>query len=119
MRRVRKLFSRPENVRDAAQRRNRLQRRPRIEPRRCPAGGGGTETAAGSNQSSGAGRNVSFSVKKTGEGRRLWNERCRSCRQASRAVERITGERWRHAFKRQAGARDRTWRRAKQSRDGK
>src|ERR1700737_3458597 len=98
MHRVRELFLRPKTVRDAPQRRDRLQRRLGIESRRCATGGGGTETAAGSNQSPGTWRNFPLAVEKTGQGRRLWNGRCRSWSKASRAAERIAAERWRHAF---------------------
>src|SRR6202035_5785278 len=98
MRRVRELFPRPKNVRHSAQGGDRLQRRLGIESQRRATSGGGTETAAGPDQSSGAWRNLSFSVEKTGQGRRLWNGRCRSWSKASRATERITAERWRHAF---------------------
>src|SRR6202011_2643811 len=81
--------------------------------------GGGTETAAGSNQSPGTWRNFPLAVEKTGQGRRLWNGRCRSWSKASRAAERIAAERWRHAFIRQERTGHRAGRRAQQGRDGK
>ncbi len=84
MPRVRRLFSRAENVRYAAPRRDRLQRRSRTRPARCATERGWPEAAAGSNQFAGAREHVSIVARETGQRRRLreveWRSRASAFR---------------------------------------
>src|SRR3954469_8260489 len=101
MRRIRKLFPRPKNVRNAEEGRDRLLSRSGFEPQRRPAGGRRTETPAGPDQSARSRRNVSFTFEKADQRRWLRNGRCRSQRKTFGATERKRTDRRRYAFKRQ------------------
>src|SRR5437588_8807736 len=107
MRRVRKLFSRPKNVRHAEERRRRLFGRSRIESRRRATRGCRTKTSARPDQSSRARRNVSLAFEKADQRRWLRNGRCRSQREAFGEIERKLTNRWRYAFHRSERSRGR------------
>src|SRR5437660_2104993 len=85
---VRKLFSCAENVRDAAERRDRLRRRCRFGFGGRPAERRRTETAAGQDQLTRAWKDISRIARETGPRRRIWKTECRSSRKASCGTKR-------------------------------
>src|SRR2546423_94326 len=117
MRRVRKLFSRPRNVRDAEERRRRLFGRSRIESRRRATRGCRTKTSARPDQSSRARRNVSLAFEKADQRRWLRSGRCRSQHKTFGGTERKRTDRRRYAFERQTRCTDGARRGTEQSRN--
>src|SRR5438094_7271393 len=98
MPRVRKLFSCAENVRDAAERRDRLQRRCRLGFGGRPAERRRTETATGPDQFARAWKNISRTAGETGAGRRLRERACRSSRKTRGGTERKRASQRRDVF---------------------
>src|SRR5262249_47465891 len=95
---VRKLFSRPENVRHAAQGRDRLQHRYRLGSGGRAAKRRRTETATGPNQFARAWKNISRIASEAGARRGIWKTECRSSRKTSCGIERKRPPQWGDGF---------------------
>src|SRR5439155_2293948 len=98
----RKLFSSAKDVRDAAQERNRLQRRSRSRSGGCAAERRRTKEAAGPDQLAGTWKNISGFTRKAGPGWRLRKGKGRSSRKTSRGIERERPAQRGDGFDRQA-----------------